>query len=109
MGSLEPTEQTTAAATATEEAAEAGDNKETAAPEEAAERTDFTVEVHTDVPVIVQPETPAPIPGRGDGPNNIPQVGNRITIHITQPDIKSLVCNMQSGYMGYTERLEIEA
>lgn len=72
VGSLEPTEQTTAA-TATEEAAEAGDNKETAAPEEAAERTDFTVEVHTDVPVIVQPETPAPIPGRGDGPNNIPQ------------------------------------
>ncbi|XP_076604292.1 hematopoietic progenitor cell antigen CD34 [Chaetodon auriga] len=72
VGSLEPTEQTTAA-TATEEAEEAGDNKETAAPEGAAERSDFTVEVHTERPVIVQPQTPAPFPGRGDGPNNLPQ------------------------------------
>lgn len=77
IGSLEPTEQTTAApATATEEAGEAGDRNDSspAAPEEAAdEKAEFTVEVHTDIPKIVEPETPAPMPSRGDGPNSVPQ------------------------------------
>lgn len=65
------TEQPTAA-TATEEAGQAGDNNSSgpAAPKE----TEFTVEVHTDIPKIMEPETPGPMPARGDGPNNIPQV-----------------------------------
>ncbi|XP_070759583.1 hematopoietic progenitor cell antigen CD34 [Enoplosus armatus] len=77
MQSPEPTEQTTAA-TATEEAGEAGeagDNMDSGptAPEDAGdEGTEFTVEVHTDMPKIVEPETAAPIPARGDGPINIP-------------------------------------
>ncbi|XP_044073023.1 hematopoietic progenitor cell antigen CD34 [Siniperca chuatsi] len=69
MPFLELTEQTTAA-TATEEA-EDNEDSSPAAPEEVADRaTQFTVEVHTDVP---KKETPAPMPARGDGPNNIPQ------------------------------------
>lgn len=73
VGSLEPTDQTTAAP-ATQEAG--GD--ETTAAEEAAEATEFTVDVHTvKNTIVVAPEvvdTPAPIPARGDGPNNKPQL-----------------------------------
>ncbi|KAM6947978.1 hematopoietic progenitor cell antigen CD34 [Lycodopsis pacificus] len=58
----EATEQTTAAAspTATEEAADEG--------------TGTTVEVHASTVKIMAPETPAPQPARGDGPNNIPRL-----------------------------------
>ncbi len=65
----EATEQTTAA-TPTEEA---GDNtgSSPAAPEV---ETELRVEVHTEEPKIVEPKTSAPMPPRGDGPNNIPKV-----------------------------------
>nr|XP_046238833.1 hematopoietic progenitor cell antigen CD34 [Scatophagus argus] len=71
IGSLEPTEQTTAAA-ATEEA---GDQNDNVAPQEAAKEAEFTVEVHTDIPrrEPLESETPAPMPPRGDGPVNIPR------------------------------------
>lgn len=74
-GSLEPTAKTTAApAAATEEAANSDDSG-LAAPEDTAdEKTDFTVEVHTDKPKVMEPETPPPMPPRGDGPNNKPQL-----------------------------------
>ncbi|KAM7422091.1 hypothetical protein PAMA_010255 [Pampus argenteus] len=66
--SLETTEQTTAAAT-TEEAEDSP-----AATQEAADKgTEFTLKVHTDNPKIVETETPAPVPSRGDGSINIPQ------------------------------------
>jgi len=71
MISEETTEQTTAAST-TEETVEAEGNPP--ATEEAADKgTEFTLEVHTFKPKIVEVETPAPLPSRGDGPNNIPQ------------------------------------
>lgn len=70
MGSLEPSAQTTAAPAAAEPD-EAGDEEDSATPEGAAE---LSIEVHTNVPKIMEPETPAPVPARGDGPNNIPQV-----------------------------------
>ncbi|KAM7422092.1 hypothetical protein PAMA_010255 [Pampus argenteus] len=64
----ETTEQTTAAAT-TEEAEDSP-----AATQEAADKgTEFTLKVHTDNPKIVETETPAPVPSRGDGSINIPQ------------------------------------
>lgn len=71
-GPLEATEQTTATTpTATEKAGdEAGDET---ADKTADGGTGFTVEVHTEIAKIAEPETPAPIPARGDGPNNIPQ------------------------------------
>lgn len=69
MGLQEATEQTTAA-TATEEAE---DNKDSSSAAPGVE-TEVKVEVHTDGPKSVEPETPAPIPPRGDGPNNIPKV-----------------------------------
>ncbi|KAM9361332.1 uncharacterized protein ABDE67_022387 [Symphorus nematophorus] len=72
VGTLEPTEQTTAPQS-TQEAEEAGDDKTTAA-EEAAEATEFTVDVHTAENKIAEAETPAPIPARGDGPNNKPHL-----------------------------------
>lgn len=62
-----PTEQTTAAAAAPEET---GPHEDTAAPEKTVE---FKTEVHMDMPKV-EPETPAPAPPRGDGPNNKPQV-----------------------------------
>lgn len=73
VGPLEQTEQTTAATT-TEEAAEAGDNEDPTAPEDAAKETQFTVEVHTDAIKVAEPETQPPMPARGDGPNNGPQL-----------------------------------
>ncbi|XP_037628325.1 hematopoietic progenitor cell antigen CD34 [Sebastes umbrosus] len=63
-GPLEPTEQTTAAEEAT---------TPTATEEAADVVTGITVEVQT-VAIIAQPETPAPMPPRGDGPNNIPRL-----------------------------------
>lgn len=72
MESLETTEQTTAATT-TEQAGESEGSRE-ALQEEADKGTEFTLEVHTDKPKIVEVKTPAPLPSRGDGPNNIPQV-----------------------------------
>lgn len=59
------TEQTTAAAAAgPEETGVLGDG---AAPEEASEE-------RTTTPKVTEPETPAPLPPRGDGPANKPQV-----------------------------------
>ncbi|XP_070705131.1 hematopoietic progenitor cell antigen CD34 isoform X2 [Pempheris klunzingeri] len=75
VGSLETTEQPTAA-TATEAAGQAEDDQDSspATPDQAAdEETEITAEIQTDVPKIEQPQTPAPIPARGDGPNNVPQ------------------------------------
>lgn len=69
VGSYEPTEQTTVATT-TEEA---GHNGDTAAPEEVTEATEFTVEENTFIHKIMEPVTSAPVPPRGDGPNNRPQ------------------------------------
>lgn len=79
MESLEPTEQTTDAPAMeeVEEAGDAGHNEVSspAAPEEATdEGTQFTAEAHTDIPKVMEPETQAPMPSRGDGPRNIPQV-----------------------------------
>ncbi|XP_069005487.1 hematopoietic progenitor cell antigen CD34 [Embiotoca jacksoni] len=72
MALPEPSEQTTAA-TATEKAGD-DEKRSPAGPEEAAdEGTEIAVEVHTDIPKIMDLETPAPIPSRGDGPNNIPR------------------------------------
>ncbi|XP_042352872.1 hematopoietic progenitor cell antigen CD34 [Plectropomus leopardus] len=70
VGPLNPTEQSTAAPTTATATVDAGDSNDSgpAAPEE------FTVEVHTEAPKVAEPETPAPIPSRGDGPNNKPQV-----------------------------------
>ncbi|XP_056294399.1 hematopoietic progenitor cell antigen CD34 isoform X1 [Pseudoliparis swirei] len=66
MGS--PTEATTgAAATGTEEA---GRHHNQAA----AEVTGVTARVHVNTTEIVAAETPAPLPARGDGPNNIPRL-----------------------------------
>lgn len=59
------------------EAGEAGDaeGSDPAAPEEAAdEGTKVTVQIYTEGPIIVEPETPAPQPSRGDGPDNKPKV-----------------------------------
>lgn len=70
MESPEPIEETTAA-TATEAA---GNNEDAgpAAPQEAAdEGTD--VNIQTEKPEIMKPETPAMIPSRGDGPADKPQ------------------------------------
>uniref|UniRef100_A0A4W6D4P4 Si:ch211-286o17.1 n=1 Tax=Lates calcarifer TaxID=8187 RepID=A0A4W6D4P4_LATCA len=72
------TKQTTAPATTerAESAGDAGHNEDSnpAAPEDAADKgTGFTVEVHTDIPKVVQRETPAPMPSRGDGPGNKPK------------------------------------
>lgn len=60
------TKQTTAAAAAAgpEETDVLGDS---AAPENASEE-------QTTMPKVTQPETPAPVPPRGDGPANKPQV-----------------------------------
>ncbi|XP_019952360.1 hematopoietic progenitor cell antigen CD34 [Paralichthys olivaceus] len=72
VGPLQPTEKTTAA---TEEAGNV-ENSSPAAPEEAAdEGTQTTAEAHTDKPKVMEAETPAPMPSRGDGPRNIPQPG----------------------------------
>lgn len=68
VGPLQPTEQTTAALV-TEET---GDNKETLAPQPAAEGTEHTAEEDNGDQVNTA-DTPAPIPARGDGPINIPQ------------------------------------
>ncbi|XP_008277556.1 hematopoietic progenitor cell antigen CD34 [Stegastes partitus] len=69
MESLEPTEQTTAAAAT--KAAGDNDNDRPATPEEVGdEGIEFTVNVLTENPEIVEPETPAPIPSRGDGPGD---------------------------------------
>ncbi|TNN51518.1 Hematopoietic progenitor cell antigen CD34 [Liparis tanakae] len=65
MGS--PNEATTAAATATEEA---GRHHNQAA----AEVTGVTARVPVNTTDIVAAETPAPLPARGDGPNNIPRL-----------------------------------
>ncbi|KAM9859069.1 uncharacterized protein ACBR49_006744 [Aulostomus maculatus] len=70
----EPTETTAATATEeagdTGEAAEAGDEANSPVAEK---ETEFTVEVQTGKPVFPEPETPAPPPARGDGPDNKPQ------------------------------------
>lgn len=68
MEFLDPTEQTTATAEATGEAG----NSEDSSPA-AEEGTKVTVEIHTLMPKAEEPETPAPIPPRGDGPNNRPK------------------------------------
>ncbi|XP_035518679.1 hematopoietic progenitor cell antigen CD34 isoform X2 [Morone saxatilis] len=61
-------EQTTTAAEAAATEKE-GDNSGPAT-----EATEFTVKVLTDIPKNVEAETPAPMPARGDGPqNNIPK------------------------------------
>ncbi|KAL7407785.1 hypothetical protein ABVT39_013624 [Epinephelus coioides] len=70
------TKQTTAApttATATEQAVDNNDSNPAASEDTADENTEFTVEVHTDAPKVVEPETQAPMPARGDGPVNKPQ------------------------------------
>ncbi|KAM3620789.1 uncharacterized protein V6R79_001965 [Siganus canaliculatus] len=76
VGPLEVTEEATEAVPAAEETGyeDAEEAEDTAAPEETAEEAQFTVEVHTEAPVIVQPETPAPLPPRGDGPDNTPKL-----------------------------------
>lgn len=38
---------------------------------------EFTVEEHTEMPKTEEPETPAHVPARGDGPDNVPQVRQR--------------------------------
>ncbi|XP_078105234.1 uncharacterized protein LOC144517185 [Sander vitreus] len=72
IGALELTEQTTAAAATPTATEEAGDNNDSGPEETADKEAEFTVEVHTDIAKIVEQETPAPMPARGDGPN-IPQ------------------------------------
>ncbi|XP_068171446.1 hematopoietic progenitor cell antigen CD34 isoform X2 [Antennarius striatus] len=62
VGTLEPT-----AASQTE----AGDQNDGVAPEKVA---DNTVKANTDVPKVIEAETPAPMPARGDGPNNKPKL-----------------------------------
>lgn len=47
-----------------------------AATAEAAEETTDEVRPSTDKPQIVEPDTPAPMPSRGDGPQNVPKVKN---------------------------------
>ncbi|GAA6216834.1 hematopoietic progenitor cell antigen CD34 [Lates japonicus] len=79
IASPEQIEQTTAPTTTekAESAGDAGHNEDSnpAAPEDAADKgTDRTVEVHTDIPKVVQRETPAPMPSRGDGPGNEPKL-----------------------------------
>uniref|UniRef100_A0A8D3A382 Hematopoietic progenitor cell antigen CD34 n=1 Tax=Scophthalmus maximus TaxID=52904 RepID=A0A8D3A382_SCOMX len=74
VGPLNPIEKTTGAM-ATDEAGDAGNNEVSspAAPEEAAdEGAGYTVGVHTDKPKVAAAETPAPMPPRGDGPQNRP-------------------------------------
>ncbi|XP_054473552.1 hematopoietic progenitor cell antigen CD34 [Anoplopoma fimbria] len=78
MGSpSEATEQTTAAAAATPTPTptptateEAGHTQNQAA----GERTGVTDEVHVNTFITVDTETPAPLPERGDSPNNIPRL-----------------------------------
>ncbi|XP_072237743.1 uncharacterized protein [Leuresthes tenuis] len=65
------TEQTTAA-TATEEAKESDNSGPAAQEDPAVEGTSSTDKVQTDR-TVVNPDTPAPIPPRGDGPLNIPK------------------------------------
>ncbi|KAF1392027.1 hypothetical protein PFLUV_G00048220 [Perca fluviatilis] len=72
IGALDLTEQTTAAAATPTATEEAGDDNDSGPEETADKKAEFTVEVHTDIAKIVEPETPAPMPARGDGPN-IPQ------------------------------------
>ncbi|XP_051269652.1 hematopoietic progenitor cell antigen CD34 isoform X2 [Dicentrarchus labrax] len=68
VGPLNLTEQTTTAA----EAAATEKEGENSGP--ATEATEFTIKVLTDIPKNVEADTPAPIPARGDGPqNNIPK------------------------------------
>lgn len=69
VGPIEPTEQTTAATT-TEEA---GNNEETTTPEETTTVPDFSVQFYTLIQKIIDPVTTAPVPARGDGPDNRPQ------------------------------------
>lgn len=38
------------------------------------EAAKFMLEQNTDHTIVMQPETPAPLPPRGDGPGNRPQV-----------------------------------
>ncbi|XP_059185470.1 hematopoietic progenitor cell antigen CD34 [Centropristis striata] len=73
LGPLEETEQTTEAAAEAEatptSTQEAGDTDDSVA----AATEPFKIEVHTDIVTVVQPETPAPLPPRGDGGGNKPQ------------------------------------
>ncbi|KAM4612605.1 hematopoietic progenitor cell antigen CD34 isoform 2-T2 [Polymixia lowei] len=65
---LDPTDQTTAAP-ATDEAEEDG---VAVAHETADEAPEFAVQTLTEAPMVVEPETQAPQPARGDGPVNKP-------------------------------------
>lgn len=63
-GSLGPNLTTAAAHKDTQEGDSAGQ----------AETDELPLEVQTNGPKVMQPETPAPEPPRGDGPENKPQV-----------------------------------
>lgn len=67
VGPLDPTEPTTAAPTTEEE----GEAEGPAVPEEVAENGDNVV---SNAPLVSEQETQAPLPARGDGPINIPEV-----------------------------------
>ncbi|XP_054639275.1 hematopoietic progenitor cell antigen CD34 isoform X2 [Dunckerocampus dactyliophorus] len=64
-----PAEQTTLAPT-TEQTTD--EEETTGAEGEAADEGQVTVDVYPDQPKVEEQQTPAPLPGRGDGPANIP-------------------------------------
>lgn len=74
MGPVQPSDQTTAAAAATTEAADDKNSGHATPGGESHVEIMSTIEVHSDAPKLVAPETPAPIPSRGDGPSNLPKV-----------------------------------
>ncbi|XP_061784953.1 uncharacterized protein [Nerophis lumbriciformis] len=68
LDSDEPAEQTTLVPTPVPTTDE---EEATAAKSDAADDGQVTIEVYPDQPQIQEQQTPAPLPGRGDGPDNI--------------------------------------
>ncbi|XP_034056904.1 hematopoietic progenitor cell antigen CD34-like [Gymnodraco acuticeps] len=75
--SLSPVSEATtpAAATlaATPEAIDSNDSSHVDTEKSTDDTPEFTVEEHTEMPKTEEPETPAHVPARGDGPDNVPQ------------------------------------